>query len=92
VSPVRYECRFYNPENGILHSHRSENLKSYSLANLLAYKTQTSIEDRDSGFKLQITSFRNTGVNAMSMELILIGMTSHKLCRLRCRVSGGFVS
>jgi hypothetical protein len=29
VSPVRYELGFYIPENGILHSHRSENLKSY---------------------------------------------------------------
>jgi hypothetical protein len=26
---VRYEQRFYIPEDGILHSHRSENLKSY---------------------------------------------------------------
>jgi hypothetical protein len=26
VSPVRYELGFYIPEDGILHSHRSENL------------------------------------------------------------------
>jgi hypothetical protein len=26
---VRYELGFYNPEDGILHSHRRENLKSY---------------------------------------------------------------
>jgi hypothetical protein len=29
VSPVRYELGFYIPEDGIFHSHRSENLKSY---------------------------------------------------------------
>jgi hypothetical protein len=27
VSPVRYEPSVYIPEDGILHSHRSENLK-----------------------------------------------------------------
>jgi hypothetical protein len=26
---VRYELNLYNPEDGILHSHRCENLKSY---------------------------------------------------------------
>jgi hypothetical protein len=31
VSPVRYELSFYIPEDGILHSHRRENLKSYIL-------------------------------------------------------------
>jgi hypothetical protein len=29
VSPVKYELGFYIPEDGILHTHRSENLKSY---------------------------------------------------------------
>jgi hypothetical protein len=29
VSPVRYELGFYIPEDGILHSHRRENLKYY---------------------------------------------------------------
>jgi hypothetical protein len=29
VSPVRYEQDFYTPEDGILHSHGLENLKSY---------------------------------------------------------------
>jgi hypothetical protein len=29
VSPVRYEQGFYIPEDGILHSHRREILKSY---------------------------------------------------------------
>jgi hypothetical protein len=29
MSPVRYELRFYIPENDIIHSYRRENLKSY---------------------------------------------------------------
>jgi hypothetical protein len=29
VSPVKYELGFYIPEDGILLSHRRENLKSY---------------------------------------------------------------
>jgi hypothetical protein len=29
VCPVKYEMGSYNPEDGILHSHRRENLKSY---------------------------------------------------------------
>jgi hypothetical protein len=29
VSPMRYELGFYIPEDGILHSHRRENLKCY---------------------------------------------------------------
>jgi hypothetical protein len=29
VSPVRYEHGFYIPEDGIVHSNRLENLKSY---------------------------------------------------------------
>jgi hypothetical protein len=29
MSPVRYELGFYIPEDGILHSHRRENLESY---------------------------------------------------------------
>jgi hypothetical protein len=31
VSPVKYELSFYILEDGILHSHRLENLKSYRL-------------------------------------------------------------
>jgi hypothetical protein len=29
VFPVKFELGFYIPEDGILHSHRRENLKSY---------------------------------------------------------------
>jgi hypothetical protein len=31
VSPVKYELGFYIPEDGILNSHRRENLKSYKV-------------------------------------------------------------
>jgi hypothetical protein len=31
VSPVKYELDFYIPEDGILHSHRRENLKSWAV-------------------------------------------------------------
>jgi hypothetical protein len=32
VSPVKYELGFYIPEDGILHSHRRENLNSHILS------------------------------------------------------------
>jgi hypothetical protein len=32
---VRYELGFYIPEDGILHSHRRENLKSYMTVMLM---------------------------------------------------------
>jgi hypothetical protein len=35
VSPVKYELGIYIPEDDILHSHRSENLKSYMLGSCL---------------------------------------------------------
>jgi hypothetical protein len=38
VSPVKYELGFYIPEDGILHTHRRENLKSYTLYNLFNWK------------------------------------------------------
>jgi hypothetical protein len=31
VTPVKYELGFYITEDGILHSHRRENLKSYTV-------------------------------------------------------------
>jgi hypothetical protein len=38
VSRVRYELAFYIPEDGILHCHRRENLKSYvALTGLALY-------------------------------------------------------
>jgi hypothetical protein len=41
VSPVKYELRFYIPEDGILHSHRREHLKSYMDGVLLALYEDT---------------------------------------------------
>jgi hypothetical protein len=38
--PVRYELGFYIPEEGILHGHRRENLKSY--IDLQAASTSTN--------------------------------------------------
>jgi hypothetical protein len=40
VSPVKYELDFYIPEDGILHSHCRENLKSYSI-NRMGYIAET---------------------------------------------------
>jgi hypothetical protein len=35
MSPVRYRLCIYIPEDGILHSHRRENLKSYKMIFML---------------------------------------------------------
>jgi hypothetical protein len=57
VSPVRYELDVYVPEDGILHSHRHENLKSYRALNgelaLNSYGTQSTYLSRDSCFRNQ---------------------------------------
>jgi hypothetical protein len=34
---VRYELGSYMPEDGILHSHRSENLKSYIVLQMISF-------------------------------------------------------
>jgi hypothetical protein len=34
MSPVKYELGFYIPEDGIIHSHRRESLKSYNIRKL----------------------------------------------------------
>jgi hypothetical protein len=36
VSPVKYELGFYIPEDGILHSPRRENLKSYTISTMIS--------------------------------------------------------
>jgi hypothetical protein len=38
VSPVKYELGFYTPEDAILHSHRRENLKSYTVEHVSAVR------------------------------------------------------
>jgi hypothetical protein len=40
VSPVKYELGFHIPEDGVLHSHRRENLKSYIVVLLIPRKSQ----------------------------------------------------
>jgi hypothetical protein len=44
MSPVKYELGFCIPEDDILHSHRHENLKSYTVAilNLKRFKRPLS--------------------------------------------------
>jgi hypothetical protein len=37
MSPVRYKLGFYIPEDDILHSHRRENLKSYTVPDRFNY-------------------------------------------------------
>jgi hypothetical protein len=41
MSPVNYELGFYIPEDGILHSHRRETPKSYTIFNRLGSVTET---------------------------------------------------
>jgi hypothetical protein len=42
VSPVKYELGIYIPEDGILHSHYRENLKSYNI-NIVDMKNEPDI-------------------------------------------------
>jgi hypothetical protein len=37
MSPVRYELGFYIPEDDVLHSHRRDNLKPYTLSDLVKF-------------------------------------------------------
>jgi hypothetical protein len=43
VSPVKYELGFYIPEDGILHSHRRENLRSYTCTYVFVVHCMTSV-------------------------------------------------
>jgi hypothetical protein len=42
VSHAKYELGFYDPEDGILYSHRRENLKSY-IKQLLLHESKSSL-------------------------------------------------
>jgi hypothetical protein len=44
VSPLKYELGFYIPEDGILHSHRRENLKSYTGHSISETGCETGVE------------------------------------------------
>jgi hypothetical protein len=51
MSPVRYQLGFYIPEDDILHNHRRENLKSYTLLYVFGnfrYMTVLSLHLRNS--------------------------------------------
>jgi hypothetical protein len=49
VSPVRYELGFYNPEDGILHSHRRENLNSYKVPVSATRKSEGNCDESNGG-------------------------------------------
>jgi hypothetical protein len=51
VFPVRYKLDFYIPKEGILHSHRRENLKSY--------KIYSSLFNYSPSYKIQAVSVPN---------------------------------
>jgi hypothetical protein len=59
VYPVRYELGFYIPEDGILHSRRRENLKSYiALTGLVSVAGRNVSPVRyELGFLFQKTAF-----------------------------------
>jgi hypothetical protein len=44
VSPVKYEMGFYIPEDGILHSHCRENLKSYKPFRVKRWKSTRAFQ------------------------------------------------
>jgi hypothetical protein len=50
VSPVRYELSFYIPEDGVLHSQRRENLKSYLLITV-KFLSHRQITHRNNNFQ-----------------------------------------
>jgi hypothetical protein len=51
VSPVKYELGFYIPEDDIFHSHRRENLKSYTVINGFSF-LNSPVETGHSGPRL----------------------------------------
>jgi hypothetical protein len=59
VSPAIYEPGLYIPEDGILHRHRRENLKSYiALSSLAVYQRRNVFPVRyELGFIFQKTTF-----------------------------------
>jgi hypothetical protein len=50
MSPVRYELGFYIPESDILHSHRRENLRSYTALTSWALERRRNVSTV--GYKL----------------------------------------
>jgi hypothetical protein len=58
VFPVRYEEGFYIPEDGILHSHISENLKSYESNRVGNFPLSSDDRNRFSFRNVLVSSFR----------------------------------
>jgi hypothetical protein len=56
VSPVKYELGFYIPEDGILYSHRREDLKSYIVIALIScFRMETNADRLHTGRRSQRT-------------------------------------
>jgi hypothetical protein len=66
VSPVRYELGCYIPEDDTLHSHRRENLKSYTEVIQDHYKTKPDTENV-SGLKLTAMKLQTLEVTELQM-------------------------
>jgi hypothetical protein len=61
VSPVRYELGFYIPEDGVLHSHGPEDLKSYKN---LCLQLHMKLKQKDNSVPLD--------VNIMSIRALYV--------------------
>jgi hypothetical protein len=59
VPPVKYELGCYIPEDGILHSHRRENLKYYTVLTSLVWylRCKVSTVRYEHGYISQTTTF-----------------------------------
>jgi hypothetical protein len=58
VSHVRYELGVYIPEDGILHSHRRKNIKSYIISFVLLFCSKAILNERfRAKFHAQIMNF-----------------------------------
>jgi hypothetical protein len=81
MSPVRYELGFYIPKDDILHSHRRENLKSYTLS-MCPLQTRFLPQNIQTGglkfsYRLLHCDFHNP-------------VSPWKLCRMKC-ISSSYV-
>jgi hypothetical protein len=76
--PVRYDLGFYIQEDGILHSHRCENFKSYIICLSHVYKMYVSDKGRFMPQQL-VNAKRNTGLEhgMEDVERIASGMNGN---------------
>jgi hypothetical protein len=59
VLPARYELRFYVPEDGILHRHRRENLRSYTWHFSMLFHLHADLQCK------QLATSRRSGVRQL---------------------------